>query len=125
MAFADRVAQYWPDKASAILAVIRTDSWRTHPAVVAWAEQCYHDPRESEGGRAECRMVAINAILDGYGVEALEGAYVDRYHHNIQATYVNFGDTYDTTILFDNVRQVYRVTSWGDFVQQHPKRFPE
>jgi hypothetical protein len=109
-------------KAATILDLMRTDASLTHPAVVAWAEQCYHDPRRNSDSHAECQMVAINAELEGYGVEAIEGRYIDHYHHNIQAAYVNMGDTYTPTILFDNERRMFRVTNWGDWVEQNQRR---
>ena len=95
---------------------------REHPAVVSWAEQCTHDPRESSQAYAECLLCAINAELGGYGVEPIRGRYVDRYHQDIQAVYVNLGDTYDTTILYDHETDRLQITSWGDWVECHERQ---
>jgi len=62
---------------------------------------------------------AANAALGGYGVEAIEGEWHDRYYQNIVALYVNMGDTYNTTILFDAVKGRFHVTSWGDWVERY------
>ena len=117
--FETAVRAAWPDLADQILAIIRTDAWREDPAVVNWAAQCYHDPRESHEGRAECRLEALNRIIGGSGVEPIRGRYVDRYHQDIQAAYVNMGDTYATTILYDNERGTWSVTSWDNWVERH------
>ena len=95
---------------------------RDHPAVIQWAESCYHDPRESRNARPECILVAVNAELGGSGVEGIEGAWVDGYACNIQAAYVNMGDTYTPTILYDNVRERFVLTSCGDWAERHERR---
>lgn len=70
-------------------------------------------------------MCALNEVLEGYGVEGLEREYVDRYHQNIQATYINFGDPYIPTIIFDDVKRKFLVACYGDFIERNPKRFPQ
>lgn len=96
----------------------RLDDCRQHPAVVKWAEQCYHDPRDSSDAHSACLMEALNAVLEGCGVEAIEGRYIDHYNQNIQATYVNFGEAYATTLLYDHETDRLRLTSLGDFVER-------
>lgn len=55
----------------------------------------------------------------GYGVEAVsaENAWVSHYYQNIIALYVNFGDTYDTTVVYDTEWGEYNVMSWGDWYE--------
>ena len=67
---------------------------------------------------------AANAVLGGYGVEALpcEHCFVDSYYREFIALYVNMGDTYDTTIYYDTDRGVFRAGSWGDFYEAHERR---
>lgn len=96
--------------------------YKVHPAVIKWAEKCYHDPRDNANSRAECIMEAINAELQGYGIESIVGRYVDRYHQNVQAIYVNMGDTYNTTILHDNEKGKFIFTSWGDWAERNSTR---
>ena len=77
-----------------------------------YIRQCGHYPRE-----AERTMEAINIVLEGYGVEGINGQWLDNYYCDIIATYVNMGDTYDATILFDHATGNYRLTSFGDYVE--------
>jgi hypothetical protein len=96
--------------------------YREHPAVVAWARECHHDPRESLNARPECIMRAIDAELKTYGVEPIRGNHVDRYWDDCQAIYCNTGDTYAATILYDTHDGKYRLTSMGDFVERFERR---
>jgi len=60
-----------------------------------------------------------NEFIGGYGVEAVrgEGYQVDRYYYDIIALYVNMGDTYSTTLLYDTENGEWLITSWGDFFE--------
>jgi hypothetical protein len=57
-------------------------------------------------------------MLDGCGREYLEpsdgGNGVD---------YVNMGETYATTFMFDFAKDKFIVGSWGDLVETQPRRF--
>lgn len=53
----------------------------------------------------------IDAILKGCGVE-----YIDGNGDWPSISYVNMGDTYDTTVMFVNGR--FRIGSWGDIVER-------
>jgi len=66
---------------------------------------------------------AANAVLNGFGVEALpcESCFVDHYYRNFVALYVNLGDTYDTTILFNTDTERFSIGSWGDFFEMHER----
>ena len=111
------------DKGTTVYALLKgTTDYKVHPAVVKWAEQCYHDPRDSSNAKAECLMVAIDAELETYGVEAIRGRYVDRYHQDVQATYCNTGDTYATTILYDCEDDRMLITAYGDWIETHSER---
>ena len=58
-----------------------------------------------------------NTMLGGFGIEPVreEGVTVSSYYQDIVALYVNMGDTYDATILYDTVNQEFQITSWGDW----------
>ena len=64
-------------------------------------------------------MEDANNILNGFGIEALrdENAWVDHYWQNTIALYVNLGDTYITTIVYDTENREFLITSWGDFYE--------
>ena len=87
-------------------------------SVELWLKSCHNRPSDPE-----LQMCALDEVLGGFGVEPITtGGYLDHYHQNIQAVYVNMGDTYDLTILFDNKTQKFVLTSWGDWVERHEKR---
>jgi hypothetical protein len=57
-------------------------------------------------------MALADLLINGYGVECL-------WEHNLglsepRLDYINLGDPYDITLLYDHVTQTYRVGSWGD-----------
>lgn len=64
-------------------------------------------------------MDKVNQKLNAHGVEAIEGKWHDRYYMNIVLLYVNRGDTYDATLLYDTEKEKFSVGSWGDWVERH------
>jgi hypothetical protein len=77
-----------------------------------------------ESRDAEKAMEFANKALDGHGVEAIRGDYhVDNYHYDIVATYVNMGDTYNATILYETETGRFLVTSYGDWVEKNQRKY--
>lgn len=79
-----------------------------------------------EAGRSfRAVLKECNTLLEGFGVECIaEGGAnspSDMYGSDILAEYVNLGDTYTTTILYDYRAQRFYVTSYGDFVERNWK----
>jgi len=66
---------------------------------------------------------SINQLLHGYGVEAIRGKFIDNYYQDINLLYVNLGDTYIPTIIYDTKKERFLVCSWGDIVESQPKQF--
>ena len=64
-----------------------------------------------------------NAMLGGHGVEAVRGRWHDRYYMDIVGLYVNMGETYDTTILFDTVQGKFKLMSLGDWVESKDEEY--
>jgi len=64
-------------------------------------------------------MDSVDKLMGGHGVETLqdENAYVDSYWRNAIALYVNMGETYQTTLLYDTESSVFLITSYGDFYE--------
>jgi hypothetical protein len=62
----------------------------------------------------------INAFLDGFGVESI-GDHSRPEFDGIE--YVNLGDTYAPTVMFDHRSGRYIVGCWGDLVERQPRRF--
>jgi len=73
--------------------------------------------------KAEAAMEEIDKILGAHGVEALRDENQnDRYFGDVIATYVNMGDTYDTTVVYDVHEATFHVTSWGDWFEEYERR---
>ena len=109
------------EKAKEILDLLQNDkNPEDYVSVQTWVRQCFNKP-----SCQEMKMEALNEILEGYGVEAIEmeGYYVNKYHFNIVATYVNMGDTYICTILYDTENEKYLLTSCGDFVEEWERKY--
>ena len=60
----------------------------------------------------------FNENLGGYGVEVLRSSdFRKSYWGDIIALYVNMGEKYETTILYDIDNEEFIKTSWGDFME--------
>lgn len=62
-------------------------------------------------------LARANEMLDGFGREylrAVEGGNVE---------YINRGDSYKETLLFDFEKDKFIASSWGDLVERQPRRF--
>lgn len=78
----------------------------------------------------DIRMKRMDELLGGCGVEALRGNWENGYWGDVVATYINFGDSYDTTIiclrtgsgLASRFDCRYFISSYGDFVERYGKR---
>jgi len=78
---------------------------------------------ERQYGAAERRLIVVNKIIDGHGVEALADRDDNSSSYLPHAIYINTGDTYSPTILFDYHTRNFSLTTWGDYVERHPKWF--
>jgi len=63
-------------------------------------------------------LQAADKMMDGNGVERISGV-------GGGLMYVNMGDTYDTTLIYDYKTNRFVVSSWGDIVERQPRRFPD
>jgi hypothetical protein len=65
------------------------------------------------------KMELIDKILRGFGIEAiiLPNIWIDNYWMDNCGIYVNTGETYSMTILFDTDKKEFICTSWGDFYE--------
>lgn len=96
------------------------DLYRTDPV-----KACRTAPVMTTDLSGEKRMDRINALLKGYGVEAIRGEWQNGYWCDIVADYVNMGDTYNLTVLRirqDSGGEVFRVSSCGDWVERNQER---
>lgn len=70
-------------------------------------------------------MDKINILIDGYDVESIksETYWTNEFWLNTVAIYVNMGDTYVRTILYNVVERKFEVTSWGDWVEKYNEEY--
>jgi len=107
-------------KANQILLVIRgrvnpLDYPKRFPKTNSWVKCCYNLPKLNE-----IRLEAISEVIGGFGTEAIEvEGFFHPYYRNLGASYVNTGDTYSPTILLDHIKQVWKLTTWGDWIEKH------
>lgn len=67
-------------------------------------------------------LEAVDELIGGYGVEYVahvEDSFRDAYGFY----YINFGDTYDTTLLVSAHGQNWVIGSWGDRVEANPGKY--
>lgn len=98
-----------------------TDAW--HGVSDADAKELVRKLRDAEGDpdSVDAALEDANEVLGGYGVEAVpcETCPTDSYYQDKIALYVNMGDTYSATIVYDTVEEEFFVGSWGDFYEAH------
>ena len=63
-------------------------------------------------------LQAADKMMNGHGVERISGV-------GGGLMYVNMGDTYDTTLIYDYKTNRFVVSSWGDIVERQPRRFAD
>jgi len=74
---------------------------------IGWVDQCHSYPSQQE-----LVMKALDDMIDGFGIEAIRGPDDP---DKILATYVNTGDTYSSTVVYDLEKDEYVLTTWGDW----------
>jgi len=73
---------------------------------------------------AERTIAQVNKIVNGHGVESLRGnKRVDPYFDNTVALYVNMGDSYAPTLLYETETGKWRLTTWADWVEKHDRKY--
>mgnify|MGYP001079359508 CR=1 FL=1 len=65
------------------------------------------------------KMEALNELIDGFGIESsrMEGYYKNHYWSDCIGLYVNQGESYAITIIYDIVNDRFEFTSWGDWIE--------
>jgi hypothetical protein len=85
---------------------------KLYSSVQKWAKQWHNEPIKDE-----LVMCAINEILNGYGVEVIEGdEWKDYYWQNIVCTYVNMRNSYLLTVIYDRDNG-FIFSSIGDLIE--------
>lgn len=66
------------------------------------------------------KLTVVNELMEGHGIESIrvdEKLYYDSYYGNSIASYINLGDTYTLTIIYNHIELEWEVISWGDFFE--------
>jgi hypothetical protein len=74
-------------------------------------------PSKYEDGVA-LALDTINDLVDGNGVESLGPVDV---REGPPFSYINMGDPYKTTLVYDRERDLLFVGNWGDIAEKHPE----
>ena len=90
---------------------------REHPAAIARRRECLHSP-----SLLDQRLHALNAEAETHGVEYIAHCD-DSWRETLGLEYLNTGDPYISTLLFDHLRRSWRVASWGDVVEARPNLY--
>lgn len=67
-------------------------------------------------------LEAVNEVMDGFGSEYIE-SIEDSCYNAEGLEYINMGDTYTNTMMYDYRDQIWRVGTQGDVVEIERKRF--
>lgn len=88
-----------------------------------------HFPIHRRGeGTVDRILILCDENMEGaYGVEAIrrEDYQVDNYYHNIVALYVNVGDPYSTTVVYDTEEEEFFICGYGDWVEGYKEENPD
>lgn len=76
--------------------------------------ECYNPPSDTD-----VTLHVINSLLGGHGVESVPYEQ-DAMHDGDFIEYVNFGDTYAPTVLFNPAKSRFEVSAWGDAYEGSP-----
>lgn len=92
----------------------------------ACATDSAHAGRRGGGGAPREQAIRnamreANDVLDGFGVEVIE--LETRRAGRVWGFYVNMGDAYDRTLVWDARGARFHVTSWGDVVERWERRW--
>ncbi len=67
-------------------------------------------------------LEAVNELIGAYGVEYVRHRE-DSMHESHGFYYLNFGDTYDTTLLVSAHGDNWTIGGWGDRVEANPYKY--
>lgn len=84
------------------------------PSVQKWIRQFYSHP--SHLMNREMVLCAANELLGGFGVEVLRYPGTDG-DDPVRAEYVNRGESYKDTLIYDHETHDYIISCWGWFVE--------
>lgn len=80
-----------------------------------YARSCYNSPWIGGMWRTTLALHAINAIAETCGVESMGAPECLK---GFRYEYLNAGDTYTATLVYDRSRDYLMISSWGDIAER-------
>jgi hypothetical protein len=68
-------------------------------------------------GNYRAALHKADSVISGHGGESIRCP-----RRGLLAVYVNTGDTYSTTLLYNVASGAWRITTWGDYVEAFERR---
>ncbi len=66
----------------------------------------------------------VNTLTNAHGIEAIRGdMWVNSYYGDIVGLYVNMGDTYAATIVYDTPADRWYLTDYGTWVEKRTRSY--
>jgi hypothetical protein len=73
--------------------------------------------------RVDQALEFANKAMDLHGVEAVrDPSQWDEYYGDVVCLFVNTGDSYATTLVYDVQRDTFLVQGWADWVERYERR---
>jgi hypothetical protein len=72
--------------------------------------------------KEELLLELLNSILRCFGVEYIPRKE-DTQHETLGISYLNLGDTYISTVIYDHKEDKWMICSWGDIIEEKPEDF--
>ncbi len=76
------------------------------------------------GSRVDRALHVMDVALETFGVEYIP-SNEDTVYSAYGLAYLNTGDTYVPTVIYDHGKDKWEITSWGDIVEWDQERFGE
>lgn len=110
-----RINQAFPGQGAELRKILENYTYARKIAI-DFIDSCYNPPR-----KYEVKLEALNRIADGAcGVEYIAHRD-DTFAKNYGLSYLNTGDTYKRTIIYDHYLGSWRVDSWGGIVEMRSR----
>jgi len=87
------------------------------PQTDQYVRQLYSSPYRSAMWRRTVALHAIDVLVEGFGVESIPDEDDDP-RRGPRYEYINLGDTYATTLIYDSAKDNLFIGSWGDVVER-------
>ena len=93
-------------------------------AALRVARTYFKDHGKSDAAAEEALRLA-NAAMRAYGVEVLRGTLntPGGFWSDAVLAYVNAGDPYYATVLYDTNRETFSIGGWGDWLEKNERRY--